>query len=401
MRFLALLLAGPAAILSAQPLTPAWVEIGPEGAAIARVIVTSADDCPSLVTDGAPLRMSLRQPVPQGLRPVCEATIPATVKSASLNGQALMLPAADPSHIVVIGDTGCRIKGERVQNCNDPAQWPFETISGRASAEKPQLVIHVGDYLYREQKCPTPEFCGGSPSGDIWEAWNADFFQPAAKLLAAAPWIFVRGNHESCGRSWRGWFYYLDPRPFTGTCEDYSPPYVARLGRFEVAVLDTASASDTPDAKQTGAYAAQIASLRVRHAWLVDHHPFWGMKTDMGATQPTPLPTPLGAAWDQAAPKGIDLILSGHTHLFEILSFEHGRPPQVVAGDGGTDMALAIPVSVKGMTIRGVTIAAGETRHEFGYTVLNKVHKGWKLELKNPSSRTLVTCRIEGERVIF
>ena len=176
---------------------------------------------------------------------------------------------------------------------------------------------------------------------------------------------------------------------------------MARLGGFEVAVLDTASASDAPDATQTGAYAAQLASLRVRHAWLVDHHPFWGMQTLKGATQPTPLPTPLGAAWDQAAPKGIDLILSGHTHLFEALSFDHGRPPQIVAGDGGADMAIAIPFSVKGITIRGVTIAAGETKHEFGYTLLNRAGKGWKLESKNPAGRTLVTCGIEGERVVF
>src|ERR1700722_427008 len=87
MRLLALLLAGPAAILNAQLLTPAWIEIGPEGIAIARVVVTSETGCPTLRTDGSSIPMSLRQPVPKGLRPACEATIPPSVKSASVNGQ--------------------------------------------------------------------------------------------------------------------------------------------------------------------------------------------------------------------------------------------------------------------------------------------------------------------------
>jgi hypothetical protein len=46
--------------------------------------------------------------------------------------------------------------------------------------------------------------CGATPVGDNWDAWNADFFTPAAQLLTAAPWVFSRGNHEDCGRSWRG-----------------------------------------------------------------------------------------------------------------------------------------------------------------------------------------------------
>src|ERR1700693_2442318 len=85
--------------------------------------------------------------------------------------------------------------------------------------------------------------CGGTPAGDNWEAWNADFFTPAAKLLAAAPWGFSRGNHEDCERSWRGWFYYLDPRPWNGTCERFSSPYLVTLGTFELVMLDSASVS--------------------------------------------------------------------------------------------------------------------------------------------------------------
>ena len=398
-----LLLALAPAILSGQLLTPVWVEVGEGGRTIARVVAASASDCPTLRVDDSSLPMSLRRPVPSGLRPACEAAIPPGVKFASINGQQLALARPNPSRIAVIGDTGCRVKGPRVQDCNDPSKWPFEIVAVRAAAANPELVIHVGDYLYREGNCPdgSGKLCGGSPSGDRWETWAADFFNPAAKLLASAPWVFARGNHEDCDRSWRGWFYYLDPRPFKGACQLYSRPYVVKLGNFELAVIDTSFASDTRlTRKQVHIYAAQLKSLDVHNAWLVDHHPFWAMKIAYGDTAPSPLTAPLEAAWEKAKPRGIQLILSGHTHLFEILSFEHGRPPQIVAGDGGTDLAQALPASVNGMTIRGLTISGSETRHEFGFTLLNKTAKGWNLELKNPAGVTLVTCDIEGDHVV-
>jgi hypothetical protein len=399
-----LLLAATPAILCGQLLSPVWVEVGEGGRAIARVVVTAASDCPALRVDDSSVPMSLRQPVPSGLRPACEAVIPSGAKSVSINGRQLALPTPNPSRVVVIGDTGCRVKGPRVQDCNDPAKWPFEIVAGRAAAAKPDLVIHVGDYLYREGKCPegSGKLCGGSPSGDVWETWSADFFKPAAKLLASAPWVFARGNHEDCTRSWRGWFYYLDPRPFNGACQFYSRPYVVKLGSFELAVIDTSFASDTKlTRKQVHQYAAQLKSLHVHNAWLVDHHPFWALTIVYGDAAPSPLTAPLEAAWEKAKPKGIQLILSGHTHLFEVLSFEHGRPPQIVAGDAGTDLAQALPASVNGMTIRGLTVSGSETRHEFGYTLLNKTAKGWNLELKNPADATLVTCDIEGDHVVF
>jgi hypothetical protein len=403
MREILLLIAAPM-ILCGQLLSPVWVEVGEAGKTIARVVVSAERDCPILRVDGSPLPMSVRRPVPAGLRPACEAVIPAAAKSASANSQTLALPRPNPTRVVVLGDTGCRVKGPRVQDCNDPAKWPFEIVAGRASAAKPHLVIHVGDYLYREGTCPegSGKLCGDSPSGDRWETWAADFFTPAAKLLASAPWIFVRGNHEDCARAWRGWFYYLDPRPFNGGCDDYTPPYVTHLGRFEAAVMDTAAASDTTLAgPQVDIYAAQLASLKVHNAWLIDHHPFWAMAVLYGAAAPAPLKTPLAAAWGKANPHGIDLVLSGHTHLFEILSFGHSRPPQIVAGDGGTDLATALPGSMNGVPINGLMVALSQSKHEFGYTLLHKTRNGWKLQLKNPADKILVSCSIEGGGLVF
>ena len=406
--FLPILLgAGP---VTAQTLTPVWVELGDGGQAIARVVVNSPRDCPAIKIDDAEMKMTPRQPVPDGLRPACELTLPANAKHAVLSGQTLALPRKNPLRIITLWDTGCRIKGKRVQGCNDPGVWPFAQVAGNAAEEKADLVIHVGDYLYREDMCPADaqDKCGGNPSGDNWETWNADFFAPAAKLLAAAPWAFSRGNHEDCKRAWRGWFYYLDPRPLTlegKDCKVYSAPYVIRLGKFELAMLDSSPVNeDQAEEKQVAEYAKQLtaieAMLHGKRAWLADHHPFWGLKTEGQKTEA--ISAPLEAAWDRVAPKHIGLILSGHVHLFEILSFagtgKTTRPPQIVAGDGGTALAEAITEPLNGAPLHGAKIVASESQREFGYTMMTRVSKQdqqWKVTLENRQREVLLACSIQ------
>jgi hypothetical protein len=383
--------------LDAQQLTPAWVELGDAGA-IARIVVTSPRDCPLIQIDSVTLKMSVRTPVPNGFRPVCQASIPNTARSAKVNGRALVLPKINPTRVIAFGDTGCRIKkGTEVQDCNDPEKWPFEQVATRAASEKPALVIHVGDYLYREVMCPdgSEAKCGDTPAGDNWQTWNADFFAPASKLLAAAPWVFSRGNHETCERSWRGWFYYLDPRPWTAKCQQYSPAYLIKLGTFELAMLDSSQVSeDKPDAKQVATYAAQLASLHPANAWLVDHHPFWGFKEGLAGSPPVPLTATLQKAWDKAAPKGVSMVLSGHIHLFELMSFDRSRPTQLVTGDGGTNMADPIPASENGIVVDGTAVVASHSQRQFGYTLLVKSGKTWQLTLKNRLQHVLVACSI-------
>jgi hypothetical protein len=346
--------------------------------------------------------MTLRQPVPQGFLPACEFSLPAAAKSAKMNGQALQVPQPDPSRIVVLGDTGCRIKGDRLQACNDSAKWPFERVAGAAVSARPNLVIHVGDYLYREDPCPSgaQAQCGGTPSGDNWNAWNADFFAPAAKLLAAAPWVFSRGNHENCQRSWRGWFYYLDPHDWTGgACQATPPPYTVQLGKFQLIAFDSSAVSEAQvQPEQRNAYAAELASLHASHAWLVDHHPFFAIKPAASGQPPAVQTATLREAWDRAAPKGMDMILSGHTHLFEALSYGSARPIQIVAGDGGTNLDGALPEKVNGMDVEGVMVAASENQRQFGYVLFSKAGAAWNLALKTPANQTAATCQIQGRQ---
>jgi len=343
--------------------------------------------------------MSLRPNMPAGLRPACEFAIPGGAKSASVNARPLALPKPNPARVIVIGDSGCRIKGALAQDCNHPDAWPFPQVASTAAREKANLVLHVGDYLYRESPCPegSEAKCGGSPAGDNWDAWNIDFFTPAAELLRAAPWVFTRGNHEDCNRTWRGWFYYLYPRPWDGVCKQFPAPYLVELGKFELAVLDTSGIQEIGiNQAQIDEFSSQLSSLHPKNAWLSSHYPFWGFVPEVQGGHPLPLVANLEAAWEKSAPSGYTLILGGHIHLFEYVSLDHGRPPQILAGDGGTRLDVPIQASMNGTQIRGARVVGGRSRQQFGYTLMTKEGKSWHLELKDQRQNVLVSCTVPG-----
>jgi hypothetical protein len=396
--FLTIGVALAALVCRAELLTPAWVELGEGNAVVARVII-DAGDCPAIEIDGNRVAMARRTPVPAGFRPACEAALPASAHNATVNGQSLPLPHRNLQRVLAMGDTGCRIQGGRVQACNDPAAWPFPKVARLAAKEKPDLVVHAGDYLYREDLCPpgSQSQCGGTTAGDNWETWQADFFTPAAELLRAAPWALARGNHESCKRSWRGWFYYLDPRPWRpDACEDISAPYTIRSTEPALVMFDSASVLNDPmkpEAVQKLAHAFSTIGSQI--GWLVVHHPIWGVFV-RDATHPLEgTNLNLQQAWKQATPRGIDVILSGHVHVFELLSYGD-LPVQVVAGIGGTLLDNVRPQELSGMSLGNLTVMTGTDRADFGYTLLTKRGGDWDLALKNVQSQTLMRCTLHG-----
>ncbi len=390
MRFLSLFL-GLTPLINPATLTPVWVELAPDGAVLARVVVDSAADCPTLKAGTQTLALKPRLPVPDGLKPLCQALIPKGARSLRWGKVKFKLPKS-PDRVVTIGDTGCRVKGGQIQACDDPNLWPFAAVSAQVARLKPDLIVHVGDYLYRESACPdVVQGCAG-PHGDNWKAWNADFFEPARKALPAAPWVFARGNHESCERSFRGWFYYLDPRPFNGSCAPYTEPYIARSGDLRIGVLDTGSTKDLPNnqPEQIPIYAKQLIQLSGRVDWVVDHHPFWGYTSKPSGISPTELT--LGPAWASAQPKGVTLVLSGHVHLFEFLALEGGRPDQVIAGDSGTQLDTGFTVDKSGSSVFGARVMAGEVNMSFGLTELQRKGAGWSLTLRDAQGQPSIEC---------
>ena len=197
----ALLVTFSATPSSAAAPHPAWVELGVDGAPIVRTAVEDGQPCPSLsvrlrLHSRHHLPMSLRAPSPTGPSfdiSVCEATLPRSAQQVRLAGVRLPLPPHTIRRLVVIGDTGCRLKasasGGVFQACNDPNAYPFAQVAKAAAAWKPDLVIHVGDYLYRESPCPAGNAgCAGSPSGDRWASCCARrLWSPPVAITKTAP----------------------------------------------------------------------------------------------------------------------------------------------------------------------------------------------------------------------
>jgi len=436
--------ATPPATEQAGAVRYAFVVLGEEGRPVARVI-TAAAACPEIEFDGVGVTMDVRaRPATIPLRPtrsapaeskpsafpvlVCEKAIPASARRAGVVGRALPLPKASPQRIVVVGDTGCRIKtaDQIFQACNDTAQWPFAAVAGAAADAGPDLVIHVGDYHYRENECPAGNAgCAGSPWGYGWDTWEADLFAPAARLLAAAPWIVVRGNHESCRRAGQGWWRFMDPRPLApgqdcnaaadDASGDYSEPYAVPLGSaaaadtqfivFDSSLVGVAALppSDPMHIRYRGQLERAFAlAARRPNTFFMNHHPvlafapnparpdapFPGngaLQSVLGALQPTVL-----------FPPEVKALLAGHVHLFEVVSFSTPQPAQFVSGNGGDwiDTPLPSPLPAGTTPMPGAVIASLVATNRFGFMTIERDGASWRMVAHDARGMPMISCTL-------
>lgn len=435
---------------------------GGEAVALARVIGPAGQSCPELHGRGTRLKMSKRSN-PQGFEvDVCEAAVAfERAYTVGRGGPALPVARRRVERVAVVGDTGCKPKDQDGCGLEDPA-WAFPALAKAAAARKPDLVIHVGDYNYRgtpagfeqtvngqqveqwyydagdgaepSEQC---ELSGpylsqnstGNPDRDSWQAWWLDFFQPARPLLAAAPWVAARGNHELCSHAGPGWFYFLDPssklpegggRELACPAQDgegpalphlaFAPPRVVALEGLNLAVLDSANACDEL-ANFTARYAVQLAELASRlqgaPAWLVSHRPVWGVEGTAdgpiygcdGAPEAAGSPAPAYGVLNRtlqcafARPEGAALLpklglhLAGHMHRFEELGFEagSGRPPTLITGNGGVAEDSEPPQGAFEQAVDGLP-ASGFSVEQFGFLELSRAAGGaWQGTVFTPN----------------
>lgn len=390
--------------MTANAADSAWVQATASGFE-ARLVTEGA--CPTLHTNKGDVVMIARAAAAADFPQVCAAAIPAGAIRADIAGAALPVPVAQPERILVLGDTGCRIKGSALQACNDPHQWPFPQLAAAAAALKPDLVIHLGDYLYRESPCPAGnQGCAGSPWGDNWTTWQADFYTPAAVLLKTAPIVLVRGNHEDCERSGPGWLRLQGPSAFApaAPCMPHLPLYSVDLGALRLAVMDDAIAQDTElNRDDSPVFAAELTGLATLPApvWFVHHRPIWAAVTG-------PLGIPIGGnlalidavrverlSGGPPIAANVELMLSGHLHTFEAINYTKDVPPQIVAGNGGDDL-LITPENLRGTQFQGysgVTVADGISVGGFGFLLMTRAEGGWTIDLYDSKGAKTRNCR--------
>jgi rubredoxin len=384
-----------------------WSQYGENGVIEAR-LVTDELACPALIADGKSLPMTERASLSQAFPVrVCVARIPAGARHISAGGLALPVPIAHPRHIVLFGDTGCRLKGAIVQDCNDETQWPFRNVAEHAAKERPDLMIHVGDYVYRESPCqPSDSRCAGTPWGDNWSTWNADFFTPAAKLLSSTVWLMARGNHEDCSRAGIGWTTLLGHDPMSPSCNPHESPLLVELGGVKLAVLDDNNAAEKQvDPIVVEALKHDIAAAMAAKAdWLVTHHPFRGIskadksrdgKTMEGAN------ANLLAALAGTDERPLTLMLAGHIHNFQITNYADTAAPQLVVGEGGDDLDTEVPPLLTGLVTGGKTVIQGLSQSGFGYVVIDRIAetRDWKITVHAADGAILRHCMLKARKL--
>ncbi|WP_183368127.1 metallophosphoesterase, partial [Burkholderia pseudomallei] len=268
--------------------------------------------------------------------------------------------------------------------------------------------------------------CRNSPWGYGWDAWRADLFEPAAPLLAKAPWVVVRGNHEECARAGQGWFRFLDPHPYSDarSCNDaanddnanYSEPYAVPLGTgSQVIVFDTAkvgrAALKTTDTqfqiyqKQFETVAALASKPGMSTTIFTNHHPILAFTPIAGST-PAPgnlaLQSVMSSLNAQAYyPPGVHVALHGHVHDFQAINFASGHPATIVSGNGGdnVDVALPDPFPAALTPASGAVIDKLSHNNSFGFLMMERrpaPATGWVFRAYSAAGKLLASCMQAG-----
>ncbi len=343
----------------------------------------------------------------------CEAIVPPHHRVATIDGVDLKLPVTNPQRIMVFGDTGCRMNGalaangSNQQNCQNPSAFATQYLAAYEATFNPDLIVQVGDWFYRDTNCEnTFAGCNLTTSstyetwGDTFNSWNADVFFPEKASLAAAPWVMLRGNHESCGRGARGWFALLDPHPYDfsnvtcafttaypspgGTADaptvtytpDFTPTFIVPINNVKLLAHDSSFANDS------ASFAPGSADIKTAENYDIDltnalnaiggrsiaifatHKPTFGLDygdvtgTNNNSGDFTEQAVFSGGTWPGSAfvngvPSKVGLFLSGHVHQLQYLvGPTHYYPPQLIVGVGGS---LLDPDMNTGLVPSGVT----------------------------------------------
>src|SRR5699024_1513150 len=110
-------------------------------------------------------------------------------------------------------------------------------------------------------------------------------------------------------------------------------------------------------------------------------HKFWttATYTEAGYTQP---------------PAGIDVVISGHVHLAEVLVFseESRRPVQLIAGNGGTSLDWMETGTFTGADVGDETREVGYRYQEFGFVGLERTDTSWVATVRLIDGSVPLTC---------
>lgn len=314
-------------------------------------------------------------------------------------------------------------------NLQQVKQWPYDAGDGISQAAHCGQDPGMAFYSQSAINASRP---------DIWENWRDDLFIPAQDLLLAAPWIVARGNHELCSRAGPGFFYFLDshsnliagdkqlscPAPQVNKSAlantQQIPTYQVNFSNINMVVIDSANACDSfTDSPFQAVYnkvmkdADNFAARAEQPTWLMTHRPIWAVEgydpgKSTGCTEQNQygcinqmLQQGIKHLPNKALNENVKLVLTGHMHQFESVSFGDKRPPALIVGSSG--VALSGSTATEKVNVDGLpadVLSLGERIYRddaqqsaFGYLHMSLSHDAtWKADLISPKNQTIVEC---------
>lgn len=400
-----------------------YVVVGPDNQQIVRVIVDN-QTCPTLFSNTNSFPMTLRAAADSTSQSkpnhaffpvtVCELSWPADTPSLRLEGETLPHLPQKINNVAVIGDTGCRIKAPfAYQACNESKQWPLKEVSHAIINNKPDVLIHVGDYLYRESRCVTPG-CQGSVHGYGWDSWQADVFQPMQELMAKVPLVLVRGNHESCHRAGEGWFRFFDPYPYDSQRACINPvetvidqPYSVMMNSTtQWIIFDSAEVQELHPDKHINEFIDKMDYVRHllkpgSHHWLLLHHPslgyFYSHVLGWNGGTSEIYNAMVKGSQESSLLKQFDLLLQGHIHTFEMSNYaDTTLPISIVSGMGGTELEDRFPhKNLMGYEVEtGIKINKEVNEQRFGYLMYTEKNNMSEFVVYDASGLIQQSCQV-------
>ncbi|QXK92174.1 metallophosphoesterase [Neoehrlichia mikurensis] len=365
-----------------------WSQVVSNNNLSVRAIISAEDDCPKINVDSKIRRMSVRAlPVYNKSavfnNKVCEAVISNTAKIIKVNTNIVPAIPNKIKKIAIIGDTGCRISLYYEQNCKSQDKWPLERILYQVSQHNPDLVIHVGDYLYREKSCSDNTKCNKGVYGDNFNTWKLDWLDPSKLLSKKAPFIFVRGNHEDCNRAYRGWFRYLSASSFVDVdkalCKNivdswiFTPKQLG-IGDLNFYIYDSSNISEMLFSKQDIKNVRSRFLNKLHHEspmWLLTHRPLWSYIERRNVPYYGSLLQV--KAFSNLLPRNLLAIVSGHVHIGQILrmKMKDNIVTQIIVGNSGTKLDNVKLLKMHNVKIGNFIADSIQSVKNFGFTIVN------------------------------
>ncbi len=314
--------------------------------------------------------------------------------------------------MAVIGDTGCRLKEKKsgdpnYQECQKPEEWRYPDLVKQLLREKMDLVVHTGDYHYREQ-CSNPTACAviTKSIGFGWNAWWDDFYGPTQELFKKNTFLFVRGNHEACDRAYQGW------KPLSNqslvmneACVGTEPFEINQIGDLILINFDNSSFEERGDmpAEARLAWVQQFRDLSIRlgadlkhkEVWLLFHKPALGFNPRKEDAEPESISDRLlGVISETDLLTKIDYILSGHIHNQQIV-LTKPKFKQFIVGNSGTSLEPF------GRVIRSAQlISSTESKKNIGYALFNRDgFKKWHIVYKDVEGNPNLSCSLNKQKI--